>query len=660
MRISIIIAAHNEGEALGKTIETCIATCSRLDHEIIIVDDASTDGSVDQIANRFLSLHIERHANRLGAAPTKSKGASVARGEIFVFLDGHCKPEPGAIATLAGHIEAGGQMNVFTPAVANLDTQNWKSDLSQVGHGYYLDLRDLDCGWLQLKDLRKVNHRQGPLYESPSLIGCAFAVSRQLYERLWGFDQKMLYWGVEDLHFGLKCWLMGHRILHDPKVVIGHRFRSTFDNYVVPVEYPLVNKVRMARSCFTDGVWRAWVERCRQKSQGGLAGHPEGLWGRAWHLFESDRPSVEQERSYLLSHREHDEFWYADRFGLPWPRVSTLGAEESEFAFHTASAAPSGGPGGSSAPPGATLQIVDTTNNAVVNGKTITKIVGQKIALQVKAQPSGAVSSIQWTVPGSPIKNYTQSDATATITNLAAADFQAVTTGFFWIAPGSFAVNVAATVGGKRLTASVTCQVQAPTNVSMTSVTGAVAVSNPGIADSGLELHFGTNATPGISWTFKATAPASGAGQIVATQLVNTVRTHTPAGGAQETLTSGGVYVLDSGVPYDPAVAIAAGSAATWLQTDSPGEPLTADLTQVSVKDQFQIYFMYQSSEDDSIWVTIGVLAWNWAGQTTIVPPAANNSWSAPTGVSNSNNPSGSASTTLPVWTKNVSSLTFS
>ena len=115
--------------------------------------------------------------------------------------------------------------------------------------------------------------------------------------------------------------LAGHRILHDPEAVVGHRFRSEFTNFQVPPEDFAVNQLRMARKNFTHGTWSDWVDRCRLRHSGRLAEYPEGLWARIWHLFEEDRLSVEQERSYLMARRPRDEFWYAERFGLTWPRL---------------------------------------------------------------------------------------------------------------------------------------------------------------------------------------------------------------------------------------------------------------------------------------------------------------------------------------------------
>jgi glycosyltransferase involved in cell wall biosynthesis len=282
MQTSVVIAAYNEGDRLWKTIQSCVDTCFGLDFEIIVADDASSDDSIAEALRRFPRLEVVRHEQRLGASPAKASGARRARGKVLVFLDGHTKPEPGAISGLVRDVEQVGGEAILTPTIAALDSNAWVNDLTQVGHGYYLDLETLGCGWKPLEELRPIREGKTTFYESPALIGCALAVARALYDKLWGMDPHMRDWGVEDLDFGLKCWLMGHRILHDPGVVIGHRFRGTFDNYSVPVEHVLVNQLRLARKNFTQAVWAEWVDRCRLRHPGRLVDHPEGLWARAW------------------------------------------------------------------------------------------------------------------------------------------------------------------------------------------------------------------------------------------------------------------------------------------------------------------------------------------------------------------------------------------
>jgi glycosyltransferase involved in cell wall biosynthesis len=412
MRASIIIATHNEGEALSKTIESCIETSAGLDHEIILADDASTDGSVELAERRFTQVRVHRHPERQGVSPTRVLGARNAKGEVLVFVDGHTNPAPGSLARLVADVEETRGRAVLTPQIAALDVQRWSNDTAQRGHGYGFDLLTLECRWLQLKEMRAVRERGRQYYESPAVIGCVMAVGRELYDRLWGFDPHMRFWGCEDLDLGLKCWTMGYRILHDPQVVVGHRFRSQFDNFEVPLEHVVVNQLRLGRKNFTHAVWAEWVDHQREQHAGPLAGHPHGLWAEAWHVFELGRESAEQERAYLMARRQMDEFQYAERFGLNWPRTESKGRAAARLVSPSPSPSPSGGPS-PSPPPGCRFQIVGPAD---VPGLT-------KYQYQISVPAGKTPTNISWSVdrPTAGFEGATnQATVTVTFKNTAA------------------------------------------------------------------------------------------------------------------------------------------------------------------------------------------------------------------------------------------------
>ena len=156
------------------------------------------------------------------------------------------------------------------------------------------------AGWrLTLFDQR------GEFYESPALIGCALAISRALYEELLGFDTGMKEWGVEDLDFGLKAWLMGSMVLNDPKALIGHRFRRAFDNYTVGAVHPLANQLRMARKHFTESVWLDSVPAPTL-----LPGVARGVERRVTRARAGGRQPRTGAR-VSANRRMRDEYWYA-------------------------------------------------------------------------------------------------------------------------------------------------------------------------------------------------------------------------------------------------------------------------------------------------------------------------------------------------------------
>ena len=85
--ISVIIPAFNRRHDITRAIASALAQTRQPD-EIIVVDDASTDGTVDAIeALREPRIRILRHARNRGAAAARNTGIEAAKGEWIALLD---------------------------------------------------------------------------------------------------------------------------------------------------------------------------------------------------------------------------------------------------------------------------------------------------------------------------------------------------------------------------------------------------------------------------------------------------------------------------------------------------------------------------------------------------------------------------------------------
>lgn len=395
MRVSIIIAAHNEGHFLRRTLESIFNSLGSLDAEILVADDASTDGSVEYAQQLFPTVLFCRNSERLGASPTKALGAQTATSDILIFLDAHTKPEFSSLERLAQTVVDSKGSAIITPKVLALDVDNWWNDETASGHGYWVDLLTFDCGWLGLGALRKTVVGGRPLYASPSLIGCAFAISRKLYRGLWGFDRHMFSWGVEDLDLGLKCWLAGYQILHDPEAAVGHRFRDSFDNYQVSQEDLVANQLRMARKNFTESVWLQWVEAASSRHSFSVSEIAEGIWARAWLKFNQRKDSADQERASLHARRKRDEFWYAGNFGLSWPALL-----KHEIGARPSAPAPFGSPAPSPSPGVPKLILKQPTEGktfAIDEAANPPEIVAEAQITGIVPDPTGS-TTFDWTL----------------------------------------------------------------------------------------------------------------------------------------------------------------------------------------------------------------------------------------------------------------------
>ncbi len=249
MRTSVVIASHNEGDLLWRTVGSCLETTHDLDCEIVVADDASTDGCVEEMLRRFPHIRVVRFPERRGVSPTKDLAARSSHGEVLIFLDAHCKPETGAIGRVVSDIERFGDTSIVSPLVVHLDPARWKCDPRHAGYGYWVDLRSFKNGWHYRHELKRVTVPGGrKFYEQPCVVGCCVAMARKVYERLRGFDIGMRSYGSEDVDFGLRAWQMGYTLLCDPGAIIGHRFRESTLDYSAPHEHCLYNELRMAQN----------------------------------------------------------------------------------------------------------------------------------------------------------------------------------------------------------------------------------------------------------------------------------------------------------------------------------------------------------------------------------------------------------------------------
>ncbi|PWH20699.1 MAG: hypothetical protein DDG58_01455 [Ardenticatenia bacterium] len=101
---SILIPVFNREALLGRAIESCLRQDAE-GFEVIIVDDASTDGS-RHVVKRYSDSRVRLvcHNTNRGVCPARNTGVSVARGEWIVFLDSDDELLPGALARIKARV----------------------------------------------------------------------------------------------------------------------------------------------------------------------------------------------------------------------------------------------------------------------------------------------------------------------------------------------------------------------------------------------------------------------------------------------------------------------------------------------------------------------------------------------------------------------------
>lgn len=95
-KVSVVVVSYNTQEKLKK----CLAAIEP-EHEIIVVDNASDDGSPEMVRSEFPHARLVVNAENVGFGAANNQGIALALGELILLLNSDCYAEPGAIKRLA-------------------------------------------------------------------------------------------------------------------------------------------------------------------------------------------------------------------------------------------------------------------------------------------------------------------------------------------------------------------------------------------------------------------------------------------------------------------------------------------------------------------------------------------------------------------------------
>lgn len=200
MKLAVIIPVHNGGEAFRSCLEA-LTTATRLPDETIVVDDASTDTSV-QIASSFGALVLSQGPAPLGPARARNRGAKVANSEILVFIDADVRVHPDTLALIDKYMEE-------------------NHEVAALFGSYDDDPSDRSLVSLYKNLLHHFVH-QNSNREASTFWSGAGAVRREVFFKLGGFNERYHRPSIEDIEFGVRLRMAGYRVLLCADVLVKH------------------------------------------------------------------------------------------------------------------------------------------------------------------------------------------------------------------------------------------------------------------------------------------------------------------------------------------------------------------------------------------------------------------------------------------------------
>jgi N-acetylglucosaminyl-diphospho-decaprenol L-rhamnosyltransferase len=209
--ITVVVVNYNGGDYLKGAIASLARQTFR-DFETIVVDNASTDGSLDRIGDRPERFAILRQGKNLGFAAANNIGACAGRGKWLALLNPDAEAEPQWLAELMRAVsERPGHRMAASLQIMLHDG----SRLDGVGDCY------LAYGYAWRGGFGHQLDKAPPAGECFGPCGAAALYPRQLFLDAGGFDERYFCYH-EDVDLAFRLRLMGERCQFVPAARVRH------------------------------------------------------------------------------------------------------------------------------------------------------------------------------------------------------------------------------------------------------------------------------------------------------------------------------------------------------------------------------------------------------------------------------------------------------
>ncbi len=242
-KVGVVILNHN-GKLLAEQCIRSVLSSAYPEKEIIFVDNASTDGSLDHVRSLFPVVHRLANADNLGIAAGRNRGfvEAIRRGADYVLsLDNDARIDPTLIDALIAAVESDRSIGVVGPKTYMDDG----SGRLQCAGGEITYTQNVCCE----RGREEMDRGQYDRSEDVDYFpGFGFMARREVFEELNFLDECFYGYGHEDTDFCVRAARRGYRVVYVPDAVMWHRGSATIGAYSARKKYlEAVNSVRFVR-----------------------------------------------------------------------------------------------------------------------------------------------------------------------------------------------------------------------------------------------------------------------------------------------------------------------------------------------------------------------------------------------------------------------------
>jgi GT2 family glycosyltransferase len=240
---TVVIPNWNGRDLLAKYLPSVVEALSgNPQNEIIVVDNASEDGSADFLRERFPEVRLLQLETNRGFGGGSNAGIEAASNEIVVLLNSDMRVDRGFLLPL---------LDAFTDnKVFAVSCQIFFSDPKKLR-----EETGLTQGWWENGGLR-VRHRIDDAISEPFPCfyggGGSCAYDRRKFLELGSFDELLRPFYLEDTDLGYMAWKRGWKVLYQPRSIVFHEHRGTIGKHFSSQQIDRVLKKNFVLFCWKN------------------------------------------------------------------------------------------------------------------------------------------------------------------------------------------------------------------------------------------------------------------------------------------------------------------------------------------------------------------------------------------------------------------------
>lgn len=213
LRVAVIVVTRNRANVLKWCLNSLEKSTYKIS-EIVVVDNASNDKSVETVKKNFPRVKLVLQNENVGAAEGRNLGARVAKSELIYFLDDDAYIEPNTIKSAVETIASDENIAIVQSKV--LSSINPKKILG-IAHDI-----NTTTSLITAYGINEIDRGQYSQVMDIPMVGTGWLVRLKVFNLAKGFDKKFFI-PYEDSDISLRIRQMGYRIVFDPNSRIWHQ-----------------------------------------------------------------------------------------------------------------------------------------------------------------------------------------------------------------------------------------------------------------------------------------------------------------------------------------------------------------------------------------------------------------------------------------------------